>query len=82
MTSNNHFISFFLRNSVGTICNLTGAPAISVPVGYSTKHNLPMSVQVVAPWWREDTLLRVAYSIEQNVDKIEPQVYFDVLNDA
>ena len=62
------------------MCNLTGAPAISVPVGYSTKHNLPMAVQVVAPWWREDVLLRIAYSIERNVKKVQPEVYFNLLD--
>ena len=63
------------------ICNLTGAPAIAVPVGYSPVNKLPMGVQVLAPWWREDTLLRVAYCIEQNVEKARPDVYFDVLNE-
>jgi amidase len=46
------------------IQNLTGEPAISVPL-YWTASGLPVGVQLVAPWGREDLLIRVASQLEQ-----------------
>jgi len=43
--------------------NTTGQPAISVPVLW-TDNNLPVGVQIVAAYGREDLLLRVAAQIE------------------
>jgi aspartyl-tRNA(Asn)/glutamyl-tRNA(Gln) amidotransferase subunit A len=47
--------------------NLTQQPAIAVPCGFS-KSGLPMSLQLVAPAWREDLALRAAYAFEQAND--------------
>jgi amidase len=44
--------------------NLTGQPAISVPVHWSDA-GLPVGAQLVAAWGREDLLLRVAAQLEQ-----------------
>lgn len=44
--------------------NVTGQPAISLPV-HQTPEGLPVGVQLVAGYGREDTLLRVAAQIEQ-----------------
>lgn len=44
--------------------NVTGQPAISVPAG-RTSEGLPVGIQLVAAWGREDLLLRVARWIEQ-----------------
>lgn len=57
--------------------NLTGIPAITLPVGYS-KVNMPLPVQIMASWWREDLLLRVAYAIESNVTIKKPEVHFNI----
>lgn len=43
--------------------NVTGQPAVSVPLYWSTS-NLPIGVQLVAPYAREDLLLRVASQLE------------------
>ena len=43
--------------------NTTGQPAISVPVLW-TSQNLPIGVQLVAEYGREDLLLRVAAGLE------------------
>jgi len=67
--------------SIGMLCNLSGIPAISIPMGYNQTHRFPLPMQIMAPWWREDTLLRVAHSVESNVKKERPEVYFDVLKD-
>ncbi len=43
--------------------SLAGLPAISVPGG-RTQAGLPIGVQLVAPWWREATLLTAAAAVE------------------
>ena len=43
--------------------DLTGSPAISVPFGWSTE-GLPIGVQLVGRHFEEETLLRVAHSLE------------------
>ncbi len=47
-----------------SLFNVTGQPAISVPVHYDDAAGLPVGVQLVAAPWREDLLLQVAYSLE------------------
>lgn len=44
--------------------NLAGLPAISVPCGFTD--NLPIGMQIIAPPLREDLMLQVAYTFEQN----------------
>jgi aspartyl-tRNA(Asn)/glutamyl-tRNA(Gln) amidotransferase subunit A len=44
--------------------NVWGLPAISVPCGF-TKTGLPIGLQIAAPHWREDLLLRLAHAYEQ-----------------
>jgi len=44
--------------------NVTGQPAISLPLSWNNA-GLPIGVQLVAPYGREDLLLRVAAQLEQ-----------------
>ena len=44
--------------------NVWGLPAISVPCGF-TKEGLPIGLQIAAPHWREDLVLRLAHAYEQ-----------------
>ena len=44
--------------------NLTGQPAISLPLGVSDS-GLPIGVQLIARFGREDLLLRLASALEQ-----------------
>ncbi|MEX0663566.1 MAG: amidase [Acidimicrobiia bacterium] len=44
--------------------NVTGQPAMSVPLGTDSTHGLPIGVHLVAPYAREDMLLRVAAQLE------------------
>jgi amidase len=46
--------------------NVTGQPAISLPVHW-TAQGLPIGVQLIAPFGREDLLLRVGSQLEQAV---------------
>lgn len=56
------------RGTRGTLCtipfNVTGAPAISVPCGFSAR-GLPIGLQIAAPHFEEPALLRVAHAYEQ-----------------
>ncbi|MGE8205770.1 amidase [Heyndrickxia sp. NPDC080065] len=47
------------------LANLTGQPAISIPV-HLTNKGLPLGVQFMAPKGKEDWLLNIAYQIEQS----------------
>ena len=44
--------------------NVTGAPAVSVPGGFSAQ-GLPIGLQIAAPHFEEPTLLQVAQAYEQ-----------------
>jgi len=46
------------------LINATGNPAISLPLAWS-EDELPVGVQLVAPYGREDVLIRVAAQLEQ-----------------
>ncbi len=47
-----------------SLFNVTGQPAISVPVHHDDATGLPVGVQIVAAPWREDLLLQVAHALE------------------
>ncbi|NNE66823.1 MAG: amidase [Pyrinomonadaceae bacterium] len=49
----------------------TGQPAITVPMGY-TKGNLPAGLQFLGRMYSEPTLIRLAYSYEQNTKHRKP----------
>ncbi|XP_041462945.1 fatty acid amide hydrolase-like isoform X1 [Lytechinus variegatus] len=64
------------------LANISGIPGLVVPVGYDAK-NLPISLQIMGPWWEEGRLLRVGAVAERMLArKHQPQVYFDVLKEA
>jgi Asp-tRNA(Asn)/Glu-tRNA(Gln) amidotransferase A subunit family amidase len=61
-----------------TAGNFTGLPAISFPVGYTTK-GLPIGMQAMGRAWEESLLLRLAVNAEQAVERKEPQVHYKIL---
>jgi aspartyl-tRNA(Asn)/glutamyl-tRNA(Gln) amidotransferase subunit A len=59
----------------GALANLTGIPAISVPVGFS--EGLPIGLQLQAAWGRDELLLDAAETLERTnsrrwVDAVPP----------
>ncbi|MFC4584924.1 amidase [Sphaerisporangium corydalis] len=56
--------SLFDYGPFTAVFNLAGQPAISLPLGQS-RGGLPIGVQLVAPYGREDLLLRVAARLEE-----------------
>ena len=58
--------------------NMTGVPGIAIPVGYDS-NNLPISLQLMASWWREDLLFILASQIEKRVAKRKPKIFYDIL---
>jgi amidase len=47
-----------------SLFNVTGQPAISVPIHHDVRTGLPVGVQIVGAPWREDLLLQVAHALE------------------
>jgi amidase len=47
-----------------SLFNVTGQPAISVPIHHDDATGLPVGVQIVATPWREDLLLGVSHTLE------------------
>ena len=43
--------------------NIAGLPALSVPCGFS--EGLPVGMQLIGPYFSEETLLQIAYAFEQ-----------------
>jgi amidase len=49
-----------------SLFNVTGQPAISLPVHHDDTTGMPVGVQLVAAPWREDVLLHVSRSLERS----------------
>ncbi|MEE2033621.1 amidase family protein [Rhodococcus chondri] len=56
--------SLFDYGPFTSVFNISGQPAISLPLGQS-ENGLPIGVQLVAPYGREDILFRIAATLEQ-----------------
>lgn len=57
-------LEMYLQDVYTVTANLAGLPAMSVPVG--TVGALPVGAQLIAPWWREDVMVRAARVIERS----------------
>lgn len=56
-------ISMYLADVMNLPSSLAGFPSISVPCGV-TPDNLPVGLQVIAPYLRDETVLRVAHAFQ------------------
>jgi aspartyl-tRNA(Asn)/glutamyl-tRNA(Gln) amidotransferase subunit A len=59
-------LAVYLSDILTISANLAGIPGMSVPGGFS-REGLPIGIQLQGPHFREDTLLKVAYSLEQGL---------------
>jgi aspartyl-tRNA(Asn)/glutamyl-tRNA(Gln) amidotransferase subunit A len=57
----------YLSDIYTIAANLAGIPAISVPCGFDEK-DLPIGLQILAPAFAEDRLLRIARMFEAQTD--------------
>jgi len=57
-----------------TPSNLTGHPAISIPIGYNPE-GMPIGLQAIGRPWEESLLLGIASILEQMYEKRKPEVY-------
>lgn len=57
-------LNSYPMNVFTTPFNVTGQPAISVPIHHDDATGLPVGVQIVAAPWREDLLLQVSRTLE------------------
>ncbi|GAB6157964.1 Asp-tRNA(Asn)/Glu-tRNA(Gln) amidotransferase subunit GatA [Desulfotomaculum varum] len=67
-------LQMYLQDVCTIPVNLAGIPAISVPCGLV--NSLPVGVQLMGKAFDEGTLLRVAYTLEQNTDftRLQPNM--------
>lgn len=58
-------LQMYLSDIFTISTNLAGIPGISIPCGF-TRKKLPVGLQIMADAFNEETLIRVAYTYEQN----------------
>jgi len=63
-------LNMYLSDIYTVTANLTGNPAISVPCGISEE--MPIGAQLIAPHWKESTLLAAGAVIEEAVGTMRP----------
>ncbi|MNP09166.1 Glutamyl-tRNA(Gln) amidotransferase subunit A [compost metagenome] len=68
-------IEMYLEDIYTVPVNIAGLPGISIPSGFDSK-NMPIGLQFIAPAFDESTLLKVAYTYEQNTEfhKVKPEI--------
>ncbi len=59
-------LKMYLSDIFTVNANLSGIPAINVPIGFS-EENLPIGIQLFTQPFTEEKLLRIAYYIEQSI---------------
>ncbi|MBN1134071.1 MAG: Asp-tRNA(Asn)/Glu-tRNA(Gln) amidotransferase subunit GatA [Methanosarcinaceae archaeon] len=59
-------LSLYLTDVNTVPINLAGVPSISVPCGFAD--GLPVGLQIIGSHYDESTIIRAAYSFEQNTD--------------
>ena len=63
-TKSNNPLEMYLADVCTVSVNIAGVPAISIPCGVDSQ-NMPVGLQLIGNYFNEETLLRVAYSYEQ-----------------
>ena len=60
-------LTMYLSDIYTIAANLAGVPGISIPCGFDEK-DLPIGLQILAPAFGEDKLLRIARMFEKQTD--------------
>jgi aspartyl-tRNA(Asn)/glutamyl-tRNA(Gln) amidotransferase subunit A len=60
-------LQMYLADIYTISANLAGIPAISIPCGFDDQ-KMPIGLQILAPAFAEDKLLRIARMFESNTD--------------
>ena len=60
-------IQMYMEDIFTVPVNISGLPAISIPCGFDRK-SLPIGLQIIGKRFDESTIIRAAYSFEQNTD--------------
>merc|ERR1711935_101593 len=68
---NSHLTSYFTR-----ICNFTGLPAISTPMGLDS-NEMPIGIQFISKWWDEEKLFDIGMYWERDMQRNKPAYYLD-----
>lgn len=71
-------LKMYLSDIFTVTANLTGLPAISIPIGF-TKSGLPVGMQIIAPHFKEELLFQLGHAYEQETQnedwrKKEPEL--------
>jgi aspartyl-tRNA(Asn)/glutamyl-tRNA(Gln) amidotransferase subunit A len=56
-------VAMYLEDIYTVLANLTGVPALSIPVGNDPQTQLPIGVQLLGKWWKESDLLSFAATV-------------------
>ena len=60
-------LAMYLSDIYTVPANLAGVPAISVPCGVGSQSGLPVGLQLIGDMFREETILRAAWHVEQGL---------------
>lgn len=60
-------LSLYLEDIYTVPVNLAGLPGISVPCGKGSESGMPVGFQIIGKYFDEETVLRLAYSLEQSL---------------
>ena len=68
-------LQMYLEDICTVSINIAGIPAMSIPCGFD-KNGLPIGMQLIGKAFDESTLIKTAYTFEQNTDfhKVRPQL--------
>jgi len=59
-------LKMYLSDIFTVNVNLSGLPGMSLPIGFSSS-NLPVGIQIISSYFREDIIMKVAYFIEKGL---------------
>ena len=68
-------VAMYLSDICTVSINIAGVPAISIPCGFDSE-NMPIGLQLIGKHFDEQTLLKAAYTFEQNTtfNQVKPKI--------